>query len=71
MLEVLREEGFDRFHACLAIIQAHFNSLLAEPDQVSAYFCEVLQPVAAKALQLYNAINQMAFEEWLVQDRLM
>jgi hypothetical protein len=68
---VLRQEGFDHFHACLAIIQAHFNSLLAEPDQVAAYFCEILQPVAAKSLQLYNAITSMPFEEWLFQDRLM
>jgi hypothetical protein len=39
VLEVLREEGFERFDACVAVVQAHFNSLLAEPDQLLDFFC--------------------------------
>jgi hypothetical protein len=31
----------------------------------------MLQPLAAKGLQLYEAVTRMPLEEWLVRDRFM
>lgn len=71
VLEALRQEGLDQLHGCVAVLQAHFNSLLADPDELSAFFCEILQPLAGKGLQLYEAASRMLPQEWLACERLM
>jgi hypothetical protein len=51
VLEILaKEEGISRFDSCVAVVQAHFNSLLAQPDELVDFFHEVIQPLSAKAL---------------------
>jgi hypothetical protein len=68
---LLREDGISRFDSCLVVFQAHFNSLLAEPDQLVDFLLEILQPLSAAALQIHELIAKMNFEEWLIRDKFM